>query len=161
MRGYLSKSKFEDVGSSQINLTEDRRYIQGEDRFLGYRAWMEFHVLLHDMGRLEEILMGIVDAGVNRIGSVDFQTTRLKDLRAQVRVQAIEAAREKAELYCQAAGVRLGKVLHIEDVNPERLGNREGHSTREVQSDEGEMKAFDPASIVVGGAVQVAFGIEA
>ena len=66
--------------------------------------------------------------------------------------------REKAQIYCEAAGVHLGNVLHIEDLNPDTLRGSEGHVIREPQiDDEGPMRAFDPGSIVIGAAVQVAF----
>ena len=160
VRQYLATGQFEDVGSSRIDLAEATRYVNGETKFIGYRAKIEFQVLLHDLDRLEGLLSGLVDAGVNHISSVDFQTTRLKALRAQVRQQAVEAAREKAELYCAAAGVTLGNVLHIEDINPDQLRGREGHSVRETQpDDDGPLQEFDPASIVVGGAVRVGYGI--
>jgi uncharacterized protein YggE len=161
VRQYLATGQFDDVGSSRIDLSEATRYVNGESKFIGYRANIAFQVLLHDLDRLEELLSGLVDAGVNNIYSVDFQTTRLKELRATARQRAVEAAHEKAALYCVAAGVKLGKVIHIEDVNPDQLRHREGHQIRETQpDDDGPLQAFDPASIVVGGAVQVAYEIE-
>jgi uncharacterized protein YggE len=112
------------------------------------------------LDRMEDVLSGIVDAGVNEIESVDFQTTRLKEVRADARRRAIDAAHEKAENYCTAAGVNLGKIIHIEDVNPDTLHGREGHVTREIQPDDtGEVQVFDPGSITVGAAVSLAFEI--
>ena len=127
---------------------------------MGYEARVAFNILLHELDRLEEILSGLVDAGVNQVGRFDFQTTRLKELRIQARQQAVAAAREKAEIYCAAAGVSIGPVLHIEDVNPDQLRGREGHLQSEPQSEDTPPKAFDPGSIIVGGAVRMAFEID-
>jgi uncharacterized protein YggE len=45
---------------------------------------------------------------------------------------AIAAAQEKAQIYANAAGVSIGHVLHIQDVNPQVLqGRGEGHVQRE------------------------------
>lgn len=86
------------------------------------------------------------------------RSVRLKEVRAQARQQAVQAAREKAEIYCVAAGITLGPVIHIEDVNPDQLQGREGHVIRELQpDDEGPVQAFNPGSITVAGAVMVAF----
>lgn len=72
------------------------------------------------------------------------------------------AAREKAELYCQAAGVTAGNVLVIEDVDPESLsGYRESHthdSSDEESSD--EQGAIDPGAIPIRAAVNVVYQIE-
>jgi uncharacterized protein YggE len=161
VRDYLAHAGIEDVGSSRINLSQSFRYVEGENTFLGYQAEVSFHLLLTDLERMEEVLSGVVDAGANKINAVNFQTTRLKELRAEARRRAVAAAREKAEIYCEAAGVTLGNVQHIEDVNPEQLRGREGHVVREIApDDDGPLKAFDPGSIVVGGAVMVAFAIE-
>jgi uncharacterized protein YggE len=73
----------------------------------------------------------------------------------------VVAARQKAELYCQAAGVALGSVLHVQDVNPNELRGGESNTTSEASSDdEGPPRAFDPNSIAVGAAVKITFGLE-
>ncbi len=155
---YLSQANIKDFGSSRINLAQKFRYSGGENHFLGYSAQIAFHVLLHDLDRMEEVLIGVIEAGANEINSVEFQTSRLKELRAEVRRRAVEAAREKAQIYCGAAGVALGSVIHIEDINPDQLRGQEGHQLQEAQlDDEGELQAFNPGSISVGGAVLIAF----
>ena len=72
------------------------------------------------------------------------------------------AAREKAELYCSAAGVAIGSVVSIQDVNPESLtGRSEGHTYREAApvDDPGEPGAIDPGAITIGAAVSVVYSI--
>lgn len=162
VREYLSTTEIKDVGFSRMTLAPEFRYTDGEQRFVGYTARVSFHLLLHNLDQLEEIVSGVIDAGVNEINAVEFQTSRLKEIRAEARQRAIAAAREKAENYCQAAGVGLGRVIHIEDMNPDVLGGtREGHILREVRpDDEGLIQAFDPGSITVGAAVMVAFELK-
>jgi uncharacterized protein YggE len=157
---FLSNARLNDAGSSHIGLKEEYRYVQSEQKFVGYRTQVEFRVIISDLSRVEEILAGVVDAGANNILAVDFQTTRLKEIRAEARRQAIAAAREKAEVYCTAAGVELGEVIHIEDLNPDQRQRYEGHTRLETPlEDEGEAKTFDPSSIVIAGTVMVAFKI--
>lgn len=153
-RDYLAQAGIEEVQASRINLSESFQ----QNDFEGYRASVTFHVLLYDMDKVEEILTDVVDNGVNTINSVDFQISNLKEVRAEARERAVAAAREKAELYCQAAGVQLGQVVHIEDVNPDLLGRHAGHVSPEAQLEDGQPpRAFDPGSIVVGAAVMIAF----
>lgn len=155
---YLSQGNIKDFGSSRINLSQKFRYSGGENHFVGYSAQIAFHVLLHDLDRMEEVLIGVIKAGANEINSVEFQTSRLKELRAEVRQRAVAAAHEKAQIYSEAAGVALGPVTHIEDVNPDQLRGQEGHQLQKAQpDDEGELLAINPGSISVGGAVLIAF----
>ena len=100
---------------------------------------------------MDAVLSRLIAAGANEMTSVTFQTTRLRGSPpADVRRRAVVAAREKAELYCAAAGVAMGVVLAIEDVNPELLSGRyEGHSFREPMAvdNPGEPGAIDPGAM--------------
>ena len=158
---FLQGRGLRDVGSSRITLSQEFRFTGGEQRFVGYAARIGFNVVLRDMDQVEETLSGLIGAGANELTSVSFQTSRLRAVRADARRRAIAAAREKAELYCAAAGIAAGDVLVIEDANPEFVtGRNEGHVHREpVVDDTGELKAMDPAAIAVGAAVTVLYGI--
>jgi hypothetical protein len=157
VRKCLEQAKVDEVNTSRVSISQTFRYISGEQKFLGYTAKVAFNVLLRKLDQMEDLLSGIVDAGANEIESVEFQTTKLKELRADARRQAIGAAREKAENYCNAAGVTLGKVIHIEDVNPDNLRGRESHAEMGIAS---QLQAFDPGNITIGAAVIVAFKLE-
>src|SRR5262249_44104009 len=148
-----------DVAASRITLSQTFEYKNGKQQPTGYLAKVSFNVLLSDLDRMEEVLVGVLDAGANEIGSVEFRTTRLKEHRAEARRRAVAAAREKAENYCRAAGVSLGSVLHMEDINPEVLrGTGEGHTSSEAPFDDsGPERTLAPGSIVVGAAVSIWF----
>ncbi len=158
---YLQRRGMQDVGSSRITLSQEHRFAGGEQRFLGYAARIGFSVVLRDVDQVEETLTGMIGAGANELTSVTFQTSRLREVRADARRRAIAAAREKAELYCTAAGVAVGRVLAIDDANPEFVnGRNEGHVHSEaVVDDAGDVKAMDPAAIAVGAAVHVLYEI--
>ena len=153
----LKKTEF---GASRVTMTPQNRYVNGENKFLGYQANVSFHIMLSDLELVEELLTALVSAGANEVSNVSFETTRLKEVRAEARRRAMEAALEKAKNYCAVAGVSVGKVLHIEDVNPLSLQGREGHGRGEPQTDDDmDTKAFDPSAISVGAAVLVAYEI--
>jgi uncharacterized protein YggE len=160
VRAFLAQAKLDDLGFSSITLSKSYEHRAGEMRFVGYLARIAFHLILHDLNTIEDVLAGIVDSGVNELDDVEFQTSRLRAIRAEARRQAVEAAHEKAENYCRAAGVSLGSVIHIEDVNPDVLKRRAFHSAREDQLDEDVPEhAINPGSIVVGAAVIIAYEI--
>jgi uncharacterized protein YggE len=160
VRAFLAQAKLTNFGASPLSLKESFIHTGGEHRFEGYHASIDFHVLLHELERMEEIVAGVINAGANKVTDIEYQTTRLKEIRADTRRRAVEAAREKAENYCKAAGVTLGSVIHIEDINPNVLKGNVGHGFHETQPDNDEtMNAFNPGSIIVGGAVTVAYEI--
>ena len=157
---YLHKAGVKEFGSSRMNLAQQYRFSNGESHFLGYQAKIGFNVVLREMDRVDGLLTGLIKAGANELTSVTFETTQLQAIRADARRRAVAAARAKAELYCEAAGVGVGQVLAIEDVNPESLsGHSESHSFREPLpvDDPGDPGAIDPGAITVGAAVNVLY----
>lgn len=163
VRAYLQGADVApvDVQTSHVTLSAEHDGY-GKDRvFRGYQARVSLSVRLSDLRRFEEILAGVVQAGANQIQSTEFQTTRLAELRAQARRGAFAAARRKAELYAEEAGVRVGDVLHVEDANPDGLRGRESHgSDVDLESDGDALQPSAPGSIQVRAAVQVAFAIQ-
>jgi uncharacterized protein len=161
VRAYLGQAGVGDVAASRITLSRTFEYSSGRQRPAGYAAKVSFNVPLSDLDRMEEVLVGVIEAGANEIGSVEFRTTRLKEHRAEARRRAVGAAREKAENYARAAGVSLGAVVGLEDLRPDVLrGTGEGTTADETPADDtGPDRALAPGSIVVGAAVSVVFAI--
>jgi len=159
VNAYLQQGGMRDTGTSGITLAQEFRFANGEKRFLGYTARIGFSVVLRSIDQVEGTLSGLIRAGANELTSVTFQTSRLREIRADARRRAVAAAREKAELYCDAAGVAVGRVLAIEDVNPQSLGGKhEGHVHNDPAADDtGDLRALDPAAIAVGAAVNVLY----
>lgn len=156
VQGYLERAGFDDYGTSRINLHQVQHHI-ADQLVSRYVATIDFRMVLKQLDRLEEALVGVTDAGANQIGQVEYRTSKRKELQAQARERAVVAAREKAEAYCRAAGVGLGPVLHIEDVDSEQGGVP---MMRELAFMDAKMsKAFNPGNIEISGAVMVAFGI--
>ncbi|HEY1958423.1 MAG TPA: SIMPL domain-containing protein [Polyangiaceae bacterium] len=153
-----------DVRTSQITLAQEFEHLGGARKFLGYRARIDFRIVLDDVARTEEILIAAVEHGADVIQRVSFGTRKLREVRARAREAAFAAAKTKAELYAKAAGIRLGTVLHIEDVNPEEAGRR-GYSSHApdvdlASDDDRTSSAYAPGAIVVSAAVMACFAIQ-
>ena len=156
---YLQKAGINDVKSSHIELRERSSHSYTGPGPEGYEAELKYYVLLDDVNRLEEILVGVVEAGAHQIYNANFETTQLKRLRQEARQQAIHAARDKAELYCQAAGAELGQVLQIEELNYGSLRRAPG-GTQKTDSDYDDIpRVLNPASIEVHVNVRVSYAI--
>ncbi len=159
---FLKSFGVDDVCSSRINLSRAEEYRNGESRFLGYRARIGYSILTRDLDRIDELLIGVVEAGADELGGVTFQTSRLKTIRENVRKEALLAAHRKAEIYAEAAGVGVGAVSEIEDMNPAMVSgeSERGMHGVPVEDDVPAIKATDPGAIVVGAAVNVIYEIE-
>jgi uncharacterized protein YggE len=157
VRRSLREHEVPDAGVQQSRLDLRTAWTYAtERRFAGYQCEASFSVESRDLENVQPLLVDLVAAGANEIEGVEFDVVGKADLRAEARRQAVAAARRKAELYTEAAGVRLGAVLHIEDVDPEQLVDN--HRPQEFS---GEVSGADfaPGEVTVSAAVVLGFGI--
>jgi uncharacterized protein YggE len=107
-----------DVQTSNLNVTpEYRRDDRGrrEPEIVGYRVTNQLSARVRDLKHLGEVIDALVRAGSNQISGIQFGIDDPAEVLGLARNQAIVDARSRAELYAQAAGVRVGKVLAIEE----------------------------------------------
>jgi uncharacterized protein len=131
----------------------------GPDRkFLGYQCQASFALQSGNLDDVQQLLVDLVAAGANEIEAVEFDVTAKSELRAQARRQAVAAARNKAELYAEAAGVRLGAVIHIDDVDPEH-GSINAYRSHSAAAGESLPEDLAPGHVVVTAAVILGFSI--
>ncbi len=152
-----------EVSTSHIALQETRNW--QTQKLIGYRARISYRVILKNLDDVERVVTGAIEAGANSVQSVDFQTSRLKEFRAEARQLAIKAAREKAQVYCDAAGADVGNILHIEDLNPDWIeaanrprGPHEGHTEGTIDESD-VIESINPGDIRIAGAVRTVFEI--
>lgn len=143
------------VERSQLGLKSSWEY-GSERKFLGYQCEASFVVESGELDDVQPLLVDLVEAGANEIVAVDFDVAGKGGLRAEARRQAVVAARGKAELYAEAAGVRLGAVLHIDDVDPEQVGVQRYHG---LAGGKAAPEDLAPGHVVVSAAVILGFSI--
>jgi uncharacterized protein len=163
VRRFLTQSGVAsaDVQTARVTLEAAISGYGADAKFIGHRAKLGFGVTARDLDALEPLLVGILDAGASVIHGVRFETSRLRELRAEARRGAIEAARRKAEIYASAAGVKLGAVLHIEDANPENVARRGHQADADLTSFEEDPArgAARAGALTIAAAAMVAFAI--
>src|SRR5260221_5913416 len=145
----------EAVEVSRVVLTSAYEGFGQAKTFIVYRARVTSRILIDRLDGVARVLTDAGGAGANEVTSVRYLTTHRAELRAKARREAVAAARRKAEVYCEAAGVALGHVLHIEDVNPDSMVYRGGHveaAGSDIQDDEAASGALQSGSLVVSAA---------
>ncbi len=155
VKGFLKK-----IGIPEANFRSSRPKINefaGDSAFVGYRATIEFNVTLQDLELVPVAVAGVVDGGARNL-DLRYRTARLNDSRAEAQQAAVLAAFKKAELLAEAAGVEVGRVLHVEDVDPNRL-EREGDDLSEMDHFQ-TSGAYNPGAVAVRAAVRVSFSIK-
>jgi len=123
MAQVIEALKERDIAAKDIqttNFSVHPRYQHFDDGkpsvISGYRVVNSIRITVREIGRLGEVLDKVVSFGSNQIGGISFSVSEPAALMDKARVQAIETARARAELYAQAAGASIGEVLKIEEV---------------------------------------------
>jgi uncharacterized protein len=146
------------VERSRLNLQTIWAYSGGTRTFLGYQCQATFAVESRNLDDVQPLLVNLVAAGANEIDAVDFDVVAKRELRAEARRKAVAAARAKAELYAEAAGVRLGAVVHIDDVETDQpdVGLYRSHSAVPDTASEQDLA---PGHVVVSAAMILGFAL--
>lgn len=123
MTEVIDALKEKDIASRDIQTTNFavhpryKHFNDGQPSVIsGYRVVNSVRITVRDIARLGEVLDKVVSFGSNQIGGISFSVSDTSALMDEARTKAIAAARERAELYAEAAGAEIGKVLQIEEV---------------------------------------------
>ena len=152
IRGMLAK-----LGVDERNVRVSRVELHPtmDGKKLMFRATVRFNVMVRDLDRVEGVVASLAEAGVWNLEKLTYRTSRLREARAEARQGAILAAIKKAELYTEAVGVSVGRVIHIEEVPEPELG-----PALEEFDEFQTSGTYNPGSIPVRAAVHMAFAIK-
>jgi hypothetical protein len=82
---------------------------------VGYRVVNEVAVTIRALGDMGAILDRVVQAGANRINSIGFGLSDDRAVADEARRRAVADAKRVADLYAEAAGVKLAGILSINE----------------------------------------------
>lgn len=149
-----------DLRTTRVDLQPYNEYIKDERPIQMFRAQQSLMFKVTDLDNLTNLLTGLVDIGVNNIQSVQFTSSKLKELQDEARDRAMQDARRKAIILAKAIGQKVGAAFTIQD-NTSSNGNspRALYSMAYKSSDMAEMGQPPIASgeIEVTANVQVSF----
>ena len=111
---FIKKTKIptEDVQTKRISLNPEFDY-QVKKR--NYNATQTIEILLKDLSQYDYVIDGLIDAGINRIDVVEFQSSKLEQHLSEARKLAIKQAKQKADDFASTLGQKVGKALTIAD----------------------------------------------
>ncbi len=106
-----------DIQTSNFSVSplyEDRKENRSP-KIIGYQVTNSVRITVHDIGKLGDILDKVVTLGANDVGSIEFGIDEPEALKDKARQLAMQNAIANAKLYAEAAGVKLGKILTINE----------------------------------------------
>lgn len=110
-----------DIQTSRLDIQP--RYAQPardkpqEPKIVGYAVGNEVTVRIRKLAEAGAIIDKVVGLGVNQGGGITFVKEDLKATMTEARKRAVADALDKARTLAEAAGVKLGPILSIEEQN--------------------------------------------
>ena len=111
---FIKKSGIASVDYQTTNVSLNRNYDYDKKKY-NYQAVQNITILLKDVSKYDEIMMGLVDNDINSITNIEFKSSKLEEFKTEARKAAMKDAKKKAEDYVSVLGQKVGKALLITD----------------------------------------------
>ena len=107
-----------DVRTRGLQLTPVFRHDEktGEGQLAGYEARYELEITVKDLELVGPLVDAAVQAGANQVDSIRFTVRELEAVKQQALQQAVVDGLRQARTLAEAAGVRLGSLRSVDDV---------------------------------------------
>jgi uncharacterized protein YggE len=105
-----------DIQTAGLNLQPQYRYEQNQAPILtGFQASNRVQVTLRDIKGSGKVIDTLVKEGANQIDGPNFRVSAPEPLLDKARAEAVRKARARAELYAQAAGLKVKRITSISE----------------------------------------------
>ncbi len=79
-------------------------------------AKKSYRILVHDAATVEKIYELLNEIEISSIAIVSMNHSKIEEFRRTVKVDALKVAKEKASDFAEAIGQKIGKAIHIREV---------------------------------------------
>ncbi|WP_345954088.1 SIMPL domain-containing protein [Mucilaginibacter sp. PAMB04168] len=89
-----------------------------------FLASKQYRIKLRDLNSINTILSRVDDKGIQSTGIDSYEYSKQADLRRDLKIKALQAAREKATYLLTSIGERLGGAIEIQEIDNEPMGRQ-------------------------------------
>ena len=90
-------------------------YSSCSPKIIGYELNQGIEIKIRDFDKINTIVGGLSEKGVNQISNVSFVIDDPEDYKNEARIQALEKVEERAKLLAQKSSIKLGKIIDISE----------------------------------------------
>jgi hypothetical protein len=139
-----------DIATANVGLAPQYRYVENQPPTItGYQATNTVAVKFRDIAKSGSALDALVRAGANQIDGPQLAIDQPDAALDAARVAAVKLARARADLYAQAAGLRVERIVAIGEE-----GENRGDSPRPPML-YARVQSADAATTVMAGETEI------
>ncbi|MEQ9619109.1 MAG: SIMPL domain-containing protein [Deltaproteobacteria bacterium] len=131
-----------------------------KSEFKGYMAGNQIVVEAHNLKEIGKIIDSTTEAGLNKIESLSFDTTKRANYRREALRAAVEDARATAETVAKAAGVSITKIVQLSPSYDYPTPVYRDYALSKTAVEESAPTPIEPGDITVSASVNMVFEIE-
>ena len=153
-----------ETGSVSIRRDYERDQMGRRGEFKGFIVSRSVTIRQRDLKRFDEFLDSLVSSTEMEV-SFSFESSRIQEVRAETRLRALQAAKDKAAAMADVVGAKLGRVLTINEHAPgyggqNPLSNSSYNYGQSTPSVDLATDKFVPGAIPVQVSVYTTFELE-
>jgi uncharacterized protein YggE len=143
---FIKSMKIADkqVQTEYVKLNKNYDY---QTKTYSYVANQSISIYLKDLELYESLMNGLLERGINRIDGISFSTSKIKELKSQARIKAMQNAKMKAEEYTKVLNQSIGKAVSISEFSNT---NYPGPVNRKAMMISSDASAMEQQTISVG-----------
>ena len=145
------------ISSAEISIYP--QYDHQTRELTGYNLSRNISVELHRLDQYTALVNGAIESGITTINNINMEVGDREFLEGQALAAAVKAARKKAEIIAQNAGIELGRIISINEAGS-NFDNRRYEARELAFSDAAASTVFEPGEITVTATVIVVFAIQ-
>ncbi|MFD1256375.1 SIMPL domain-containing protein [Mucilaginibacter terrae] len=148
----------EDFTISNIN---SYNYIIKKKSDPDFLASKQYHIKLYDLNAINVILSKIDDKGIQSTGIDSYDYSKITELRRDLKIKALQAARDKATYLLTSIGEKVGGAIDIQEIDNEPMNQpvRYNMAFKSAQADTAEPSDIDFKKIKLNYQVRAVFEI--
>lgn len=116
----------DDIRTVQYNLSPEydytwcktssvKPYTSCPPKIVGYKLDQGVQVKIRDFDKIDSIVGGLSEKGVNQISNVSFVIDDTENYKNEARIQALEKVEKRAKLLAKESSIKLGKIINISE----------------------------------------------
>ncbi|OUS02561.1 hypothetical protein A9Q86_03400 [Flavobacteriales bacterium 33_180_T64] len=91
--------------------------LRNKRRETGVKLTKEFILLVHTSEEVTHVFRALNDININEASIIKTEHSKITDIRKEVRIEAIKAAKEKAQYLLEAIDEELGQPIEVREYN--------------------------------------------
>ena len=105
-----------DIQTSGISLNPQYKYVENQEPTItGYQANNTVNLKVRDIGKLGKVLDALVASGANQVNGPSFEVDQPEAAYDEARRAALEKAQARAQMYAKALGLRVRRIVSIDE----------------------------------------------